>query len=259
MFRLSMCAEPILSERPFVERVKEIAKAGFFVEFWRWPPHERDLDVLADDPDVKISTFTGNIAGSMVHPDGVSEYLEGVLRSVDVAHKLNCREVMILTGELGPNGEAIHAKASHPATMWITAYKTLCQVAEIAEKEDFVYNLEVLNTVLDHPGYALPTPEDCVRLISEVGSPRIKMLLDIYHTQMGQGNLIDTIRQYRDYLGYIHVADVPGRHEPGTGEINYSKVAQALRGVGYDGTIGLECWPEGDVHKAMEVFREAFS
>ena len=85
------------------------------------------------------------------------------------------------------------------------------------------------------------------------------MLLDIYHTQMEQGNVIDTIRQYSDYIGYIHVADVPGRHEPGTGELNYPRIAQTLRDVGYDGTIGLECWPAGDAHQAMEAFRETFA
>ena len=259
MFRLSVCVEPLIEKISFVERVKEVTQAGFLAEFWRWSSHEQDLDALAKDPDVKIGTFSGSIDGSMVHPDGVTEYLEGVTRSVEIAHKLSCRELLLLTGKLSPEGEVAHEKAAHPATMWITAYKTLCEVAEIAEREDLVYNLEPLNTVLDHPGYAIPRPEDCVRLISEVGSPRIKMLLDIYHVQMEQGNVIETIRKYSDYLGYIHIADVPGRHQPGTGEINYPQIAQTLRDVGYSGTIGLECWPDGDLQQAMHAFRQVFS
>ena len=258
MFQLSVCVEPLIGDLSFAERVQEVSHAGFLVEFWRWPSHEQDLDAIAEYRGVKIATFSGSLDGSMVHPDGVAEYLEGVNQSVEIAHKLNCRELLLLTGKLSPQGEVVHKKAAHPATMWITAYKTLCEVAEIAERENLLYNLEPLNTVLDHPGYAIPRPEDCVRLISEVGSPRIKMLLDVYHVQMEQGNVIETIRQYRDYLGYIHIADVPGRHEPGTGEINYPQIAQTLRDVSYSGTIGLECWPDGDLSQAMQAFREVF-
>jgi hydroxypyruvate isomerase len=104
--------------------------------------------------------------------------------------KIACRELLSLTGELSYEGEVIHPIADHPATMWITAYKSLCRMDELAEQHDVIYNLERLNTVLDHPGYPLARPNDAVHLLREVGSPRIKILLDIYHTQMQQGNVI---------------------------------------------------------------------
>ena len=256
MYQLAVCAETVFQELPFEERVKKIAEAGFLVEFWRHREH--NVDALVNQ-DVRFSNLSGSDRGSMMHPDGVQTYLEDVERSIAVAKRLGCRQLMLLTGELGPAGESIHMVAEHPATRWITAYRCLSQAVELAEKHDVTFSLEPLNIVLDHVGYPLPYPEDAVRLIEQVASPRINLLLDVYHTQMQQGNVIQAIRDYADYLGYVHVADVPGRHEPATGEINYPAVAEALREVGYEGNVGLEAFPESDDALALSRFREAFS
>jgi len=255
MFKLSVCAETVFRHLPFEERVRRVTEAGFLVEFWKWSG--RDLSCVVDRSE-PVSTFVGCTAGSMVHPDGVNLFLDGVEKSIAAAHKLRCRQMILLTGEMGPNGEVEHPIASNPATLWITAYKTLYRVAELAEKHDVTYNLEHLNTKLDHPGYPLALVEDAAKLISEVGSSRIKLLLDLYHTQIQQGDLIDTIHKHGHLIGYVHVADVPGRHEPGTGEINYPGVARALREVGYEGVIGLEAFPAADEGLAFARFREAF-
>ena len=146
--------------------------------------------------------------------------------------------------------------ASHPATRWVTAYKALCQVAEIAEQHDLVYTLEPLNIKRDHPGYSIPYFEDAARLLEQVGSPRIRILMDIYHTQIQEGNVIETIHNHSDLIGYVHVADVPGRHEPGTGEIDYRRVAAALHDVGYPGAVGLEAYPAEPDEKALAAFRD---
>ena len=257
MFRLSVCADTLFRDLPFEQRVQEISRAGFLVEFWGWQGH--DIDAIAADPNVQIGVFSGSIGGSLVHPDGLETYLDGVESSIAVAQKLGCRNMILLTGELEYDGTVIHPVASHPATMWITAYKGLCQVAELAEKHDVVYSLEVLNTKVDHAGYALNRVEDGVRLLKEVDNPRIKLLLDLYHVQIEEGNLTQAIRDYAGDIGHIHVADVPGRHEPGTGEINYRHVAQALHEVGYEGAVGLEAFAQSDDHKAMARFREVFS
>jgi hydroxypyruvate isomerase len=166
---------------------------------------------------------------------------------------------MLSSGELGPRGEVAHAIAEHPATMWITAYKALCQLAELADKHNIVYSLENLNTKVDHPGYPLRHIEDVVRLIAEVNSPRIRLLFDVYHAQIEEGNVIELIRKYGSYIGYVHFADVPGRHEPGTGEINYTKVVCALREIGYEGIVGLEAYPEQGDMEAMACFRKLFA
>jgi hydroxypyruvate isomerase len=256
MYQLSVCADTVFLDLPFERRVEEIARAGFLVEFWWW--EDRDIDALATHSDIQLSAFTGYTPGSMVHPDTLEMFLEGVEKSLTIADKLQCRQLFLSTG-LTHQGQVFQPIASHPATLWITAYKGLSRVAELAEKHDVVYHLEPLNTRVDHPGYPLSRVEDAVRLIEAVGSPRIKLLLDIYHVQIEEGNVIQAIRDYADYLGYVHVADVPGRHEPGTGEINYPRVAQALREVGYEGVIGLEAFPLSDDYQALKRFKEAFT
>jgi hydroxypyruvate isomerase len=256
MFRLSACADTLFQALPFEQRAREIARSGFLVEFWRWP--ERPLEALADDPEIRISAFTGYLGGCIVHPDGVESYLAGLEASLPVARRLGCRELFISTGQLDQRGQVAHPIAAHPATRYITAYQALCRAAELAEKHDMTYHLEHLNTKVDHPGYPLPYVEDAVRLIEAVGSPRIRLLLDTYHVQIEEGNLVETIRSAGPYIGYVHVADVPGRHEPGTGEINYRRVAQALREAGYAGTVGLEAYPAAGDQQALERFREAF-
>ncbi len=257
MFQLSVCAGTFLQGLPFLQRVREIARAGFLVDLWGW--EDNALGEIAADSNITISSLPGWRQGSIVHPDGVKSFFEGVRYNLDVAAQLGCRNLAIATGEISAEGKIVHSIAQHPATMWITAYKSCCRLAELAEKHDVNFSFEVLNTKVDHAGYPLPLVEDGLRLIEEVGSPRIKLLLDIYHAQVEEGNVIELIRQAASHLGYVHVADVPGRHEPGTGEINYPRVAQALREVGYAGHVGMEAFPEGDDYRAMERFRTAFS
>jgi hydroxypyruvate isomerase len=95
-------------------------------------------------------------------------------------------------------------------------------------------------------------------LVAAVGRPGLRMNLDLYHAQIGEGNLIELLRRAGPHIGEIQVADVPGRCEPGTGEINYPAIA-ALEELGYRGTVGLEAWASGDSELALERFRFAFT
>jgi len=119
--------------------------------------------------------------------------------------------------------------------------------------------LENLNTAVDHPGTPFAKAADCLALVEAVDSPALKLMLDLYHAQIGEGNLIELVRRCGPAIGEIQVADVPGRCEPGTGEINYPAIARALAEMGYDGTIGLEAFASSDSTLALERFRDAFS
>jgi hydroxypyruvate isomerase len=257
MYSLSVCADTLFLSLPFVERVNRIAAKGFAVEFWNWK--DRDIETIAADSATRISGFTGYLRGSIVHPGKTEEFLAGIRESLPIAARLRCKTLFISSGELDSRGQVAHAIASHPATRWITAYKTLCRVAELAEKDDVTYALEHLNTKIDHPGFPFARVEDSLNLLVEVGSPRIKLLLDVYHAQIEEGSLIETIRKCRGHIGHVHIADVPGRHEPGTGEINYPRIAEVFREIGYDGVIGLEAFPQASDDEAMNRFREVFS
>ena len=198
----------------------------------------------------------------MVHPDLVDTFMNGVEEILRIAPRLGCRNLGLLAGEIEVGTEKMPARypvSLDPITTWVTAYKTVCQVAELAEKHDVSYYIEALNTKVDHPGYPLSRVEDALRLIEQVGSPRIKLILDIYHVQVEEGNVAEIIRSCGDAIGHVHVADVPGRHEPGTGEINYPFIVKTLRDVGYHGVVGLEAFPVADTGTAIERFRELFT
>jgi hydroxypyruvate isomerase len=121
--------------------------------------------------------------------------------------------------------------------------------------------LENLNTAVDHPGVPFARAADTLALVAAVDRPGLRMNLDLYHAQIGEGNLIELIRRAHGagLIGEIQVADVPGRREPGTGEINYPAVARALVELGYDGTVAMEAWASDDSELALERFRSAFT
>ena len=122
-----------------------------------------------------------------------------------------------------------------------------------------VYVLENLNTAVDHPGTPFARAADTLDLVRGIDSPHLKLNLDLYHAQIGEGNLIDLCREALPWIGEIQVADVPGRCEPGTGEVNYANVAIALRDMGYAAVVGLEAFASGDPDEALAAFRAAFT
>jgi len=143
--------------------------------------------------------------------------------------------------------------------MWLKARHTLDRIADLGERAGVTFVLENLNTAVDHPGVPFGRAEDTLALVQAVNRPGLRMMLDLYHAQIGEGNLIELLRRAAPFIGEIQVADVPGRCEPGTGEINYPAIAKALAGIGYCGTVGLEAWASGDDEFALRRFREAFT
>ena len=107
-----------------------------------------------------------------------------------------------------------------------------------------IFCLENLNTAVDHPGTPFARAADTLALVAAVDNSHLRLMFDVSpHAQIGEGNLVELINTCAPYIsGHFQVADVPGRCEPGTGEINYPRIAQALRDIGYRGTIGLEAW-----------------
>ena len=143
--------------------------------------------------------------------------------------------------------------------MWLTAEHTLARIAALGQREGVIFCLENLNTAVDHPGTPFAKAADTLALVAAVDNSHLRLMLDIYHAQIGEGNLVELIKKCGPYIGEVQVADVPGRCEPGTGEINYPRIAQALREIGYQGTVGLEAWASGDSELALERFRTVFT
>jgi hydroxypyruvate isomerase len=143
--------------------------------------------------------------------------------------------------------------------MWLKARDTLARLADMADEEGVTFTLENLNLPVDHPGVPFGRAEDTLALVSSVNHPRLRLNLDLYHAQIGEGDLIELCRRCLPWIGEVQVADVPGRMEPGTGEINYLGIARALFAMGYRGPVGMEAFASGDPEAALVAFRDAFT
>jgi hydroxypyruvate isomerase len=253
---LAVCAEMVFLELPITERVRRIADLGFQVEIWDWTG--KDIDALVETGAV-FSSMTGYVSGTLTDDDGAGELLASAERSVAVAERLGCPRLNLHGTGLDPQGLPVRPVHEVTGAMWLAAARTLERVAALGERAGLTFCLENLNTAVDHPGVPFARAADTMALVEAVGRPGLRMNLDLYHAQIGEGNLIELVRRAGSLIGEIQVADVPGRCEPGTGEINYPAVAAALEELGYRGTVGLEAWASGDSEQALERFREAFT
>lgn len=255
-FTLAVCAEMVFRDLPMIERVKRIDALGFDVEIWDWTRH--DIEALANSG-ATFSSMTGYVTGALADAAGADELLQTATASVEVAKRLGIPRLNL--HGTGLDGEGLPVKPCHQLTgaMWLKAQETLNRLADLGEQHGVTFVLENLNTDVDHPGVPFARLADVLALVESVDRLGLRIMLDVYHAQIGEGNLIDLIRRCGPYIGEVQVADVPGRCEPGTGEINYPAIANALNDIGYRGTVGLESWASGDDELALDSFRTAFS
>ncbi|MFE4574566.1 TIM barrel protein [Streptomyces chartreusis] len=259
MFTLAVCAEMVFRDLSIDERARRLHDEGFQVEIWDWTRH--DLDALARTP-AEFSSMTGYIRGNLTDPDGVAELLRTARLSIDAADRLGCPRLNLHgTGLDGEGLPVVPVKGEPTQEMWAAARDTLGRLAELGENAQVTFTLENLNTAVDHPGVPFAKAADTLALVAAVGRPGLRMNLDLYHAQIGEGNLIELVRRAhgQGLIGEIQVADVPGRCEPGTGEINYPAIARALADLGYDGTVAMEAWASADSDSALGRFRAAFT
>ena len=254
--RLAVCAEMVFLDRPFAERVRRIADLGFEVEIWNWAT--KDIDELAATG-ATFSSMTGYLRGTLADPAGAEELLRTAQLSLEIAERLGCPRLNVHGTGLDDRGRPVVPAAAVTPAMWLTAARTLTRLAELGERAGRVFTLENLNTAVDHPGTPFARAADTLALVEAVGHPNLRMNLDLYHAQIGEGNLVQLVERALPFVGEIQVADVPGRQEPGTGEIHYPVVAAALHRLGYRGVVGLEGWASGDPEEALDRFRTAFT
>ena len=259
--RYSICAEMIHTEVPFHERLELIRQAGFEAfEFWAWKDKQLPRLEQAVEGGMQVATFSGQRAGSLVEPQDLEGYEAEVRESMATAKRLGCDRLMVLSDELSDDGRVrtkYRLMSQHEKKRNIT--EGLKRLAPQAEQAEVTLLLEPLNTLVDHVGYTLESTRDGLEIIDAVGSPRVRLLYDVYHMQIMEGNVIATLEEGMDRIGHIHVADVPGRHEPGTGELNYRNILGRVAELGYQGFVGFELSPAGDSEAALAAIRELCS
>lgn len=255
-FMKSACIDAMYMEISFLDRFQAAKEDGFdYVEFWSWV--DKDLDAVkaaAEKAGIVISGFNGDADYSLIDPTHKEKYLEFLEQSAQAALKVGAKSVTIHSNALGDAGIVVNHYEELSDTLKICSmYDMLLGCVKIIEKTGIAMNLEALNVTTDHVGNFLKHTSMAAEMTRLINHPKLKILYDVYHMQLNEGSLCDTISKFADQFGHVHVADAPGRHEPGTGEINYGKVFSCLEKCGYTGLIGYELFPESSTEKAVQA------
>lgn len=248
----------LFTEVPFLERFGQAHKAGFTgVEYlfpYSWPAEDLQqalrknglTQVLFNLPP---GDWEAGERGIACLPDRVDEFREGVARALAYARVLECRQLNCLAGLRPANLDEDLA--------WQTLVDNVRWAAGQLAPEGITLCLEAINSRVDMPGFFLDTSAQVIRLIEEVDADNVRLQYDLYHMQIMEGDLIRTMECLLPWIGHIQFADNPGRHEPGTGEINFSNVFDALDAMGYSGWLSAEYRPAGSTTESLGWFRHS--
>jgi len=238
--RFSFMLWALEKQAPFDRCVEMVAAAGYqgvelVGEFQRWASDERRR-VMARMRSLGLvfDAMSGVKAGFAVAEE-TEAFLAQFADHLRAAEELECARVILLSGRRVENAEAQRK----------TAVENLKRAAEMAATKKIEIVIEPID-LLENPVIYLASVSDGFAIVEAVGAPNVKVLYDLYHEQRSFGNLIEKLEKNIDKVGLIHVADVPGRHEPGTGEIDYPAIYRKLAELRYDGWIAMEYYPTGD-------------
>ena len=243
---------------PIRDSLRAIAKIGFDTcdNFdWRNPALFAEYQTLLKEFGLGAGVLVVNkkpdvnaLGCSLVSPEDRAGFLEELRLCIQAAKQVGCSRLEVLTGNSLPGVPR--------ETQMANCVATLQAAVPALAANGMTAVVELLNSTVDHPDYFLNTVEDGVEMVRRAGSPHVKLLLDIYHVQVMQGNVIQRIRDSFAEVGQYHFADVPGRHEPGTGEINFRNVFRAIHDLGYQGFITAEYHPTDFTFRDLELVRD---
>ncbi|NNE00561.1 MAG: TIM barrel protein [Pirellulaceae bacterium] len=245
----SVCIDAVLGDLNPTDAVQIVADAGIDAfEFWQW--WDKDLDQIAairDKHSMQISACCTKFI-SLVDPAMRAEYLTGLEESIAAAQQLKCKTLISQVGDFRPG---VSRDEQHQSLV-----DGLRQAAPMLQSGGVTLVIEPLNELIDHAGYYLVRSDEAFEIIDKVGSPAVKVVFDIYHQQISEGQLIANITANIDKIGHFHAAGNPGRNELTRGELHYPSIFQAIQQTNYDGYVGLEYWPVDD---ALAGLREVAS
>lgn len=244
-WHLCPCLDAVFAAMPVDEAMRLVAEHGFHgVEFWDW--RERDVGLLqrqAQALGLAVAACSGTTFDEpLLDPAGHEAALAHLQDSLAVAQQLAAPLLVVHVGYT----------LSHRsrAEQWQAAVEGLQRAGTMAAGTGVTLMVEPLNSIVDHPGYFLDSLPDALRLLEDVGHPAVRLLLDIYHMWVMHGDLM-AVADAAPATAHVHAADMPGRGEPGSGVIPWQTLLPRLRDAGYQGAIGLECWPTTDVQTAL--------
>jgi len=233
----------LFKDAPFLERFERAAAAGFAaVEFW-WPAGEAldEVESAIKAAGVQVALFNfdaGEMAkgdrGLLSDPDRQQRFRDNVPVALELAQKVGCDKLNALVGvERAPGARQDQLVLAAENVRW---------AADQAAPHGIAITIEAVNTFENGP-YLVSTTRQAAAFVDRVDRANVRLQYDAYHMQRMEGNLVATIEQHLPRIAHIQIADSPGRGQPGTGEINFPFVLDAIDALGYEGWIGLEYNP----------------
>jgi hydroxypyruvate isomerase len=256
-FRFSVMLWTILQDSPFTERLERVAEAGYpsvelVNEFEKWTDEDYrhalnmkqslglGFDTLVANRDDRIRPVT------LVNPQHRAGFLADVRDSMKIAQRLECPTMIVMSGN--------NVKGMSRAAQHANIVEGLKRAAKIVEGKGITLLLENID-LEENPEYYLWSVPEAFEIIGEVRHPQVKFLYDFYHAQISCGNLIENLEKNADKVGLVHIADVPGRHHPGTGEINYANIYKKLAELRYSHYVAMEFLPMHDAVAELKAAR----
>jgi len=236
----------------FDQNLERVAQAGYHHvelvgEFKKWS-EEDYRRILGRMQTLKITVdATSGVGPGFADPSGGDAFLTALKGLIPAAQRLQCKQIILLSGK--------RIEGAPPQSQHMASIEALKRAADVLSSANLVAVIEPIDR-LENPTIYLDGVTEAFEIVHAVGSPNIRVLYDVYHEQREFGNLIAKFETNIDQVGLIHIADVPGRHEPGTGEINYLNIYRKLAQLNYKGKIAMEFYPTGDIVETLRRARE---
>ena len=236
----------------FEDNLQRVAQAGYghvelVGEFAQWSPEDWTR-IMARMKLLKMTVdATAGMKLGFADPAGGDAFISELKGMIPTVQRLGCGQIILVSGKRVEGAAAGEQRRA--------SVETLKRAADVLSVVGLIGVIEPIDR-LENPPIYLDGVTEAFEIVRAVGSPSVKVLYDLYHEQRGMGNLIEKLEKNIDQVGLIHVADVPGRHEPGTGEINYGNVYRKLAELRYTGVIAMEFYPTGDVVETLRRARE---
>jgi hydroxypyruvate isomerase len=251
-FSLSVMLWTVYSDLPFSQRLEKVREAGYHAvelvgEFKDWKKQDF-ADARRKKQELGID-FDGTTGVWQPRGDAAAReiFLKSLREFIPTMKELECTRLIMQTGDKVPG--------LSQAEMHANCIETLKRGGEIAAKNEIELLIENIDPE-ENPKYFVTLSAEGFEMIRSVGNPHVRFLYDLFHEQISAGNLIAKLEKNIDLVGLVHVADVPGRHHPGTGEINYSNIFRKLAELRYSRYVAMEFKPIGDPVKELRVARE---
>ena len=255
-FPLSVMLWTVFRNLPFEQRLAKVAEAGYTSvelvgEYSRWSQADFDRANAARKRLGIRFDATAGLPHGVADPSVHDAFLADLRQALVSMETLDCPAMIVLSGNVIPG---LSREAQHQSC--IEGLKRAASLVEgrQIDGQPIRLLLECID-LEENPRYFLPSASEAIEIVRAVHHPQVQFLYDLFHEQIAEGNLIEKLEKHIDVIGLVHVADVPGRHEPGTGEINYRNIFRKLIELNYRHIVAMEFLPAGDEVSALREAR----